>query len=254
MGWFSTGFDSIDNAYDFDSGSRGPRRFWMPPESEKRIIFLDNDPATYWEHNFKFNGSWQNWEPCKIRNKRENVCEVCKRYPDKKPSFVGMFTVINMTAWTSKHGGEFCFGRELFVAKLGGKDKPGVLKKLARLKKQHGELTGCIFDTYRSGGLTEVIGDEFTFVEKIDKKKIESYGKKLLKEWAEEINENIEDPEKHITLDKLWERAPWEPYDYDEILEMRSNEELKAMFGSGSTEGEEEGNDGSSSADEDVPY
>lgn len=253
MGWFNTGFESSGNAYDFDDGLRGPRRYWMPADTEKRVIFLDDNPTTYWEHNFKHNGSWKNWEPCKNRNRMADDCAVCDRYPDRKPSFIGMLTVINMTAWESKGGREYCFGRELFVSKLGGKDKPGMLKKLERLKKQHGGLTGCIFDIYRSGGKAESVGDEFTLVEKINPSEVEAFGKRHLKEWVEHVNEQIEDPEKYVTLELLWERAPWEPHNYSEILEVRSNEELQVMFGSAAPEGDDD-DGGSSKADADTPY
>jgi hypothetical protein len=188
---------------------------------------------------------------CKKRNRMDDDCAVCDRYPDRKPSFIGMLSVINMTPWESKQGREFCYGRELFVAKLGGKDKPGVLKKLERLKKQHGGLTGCVFDIYRSGGKTESVGDEFTLVEKIEPKDIAAFGKRHLKEWAQRINEQIDDPEKYLTLDKLWERAPWEPYDYSEILEVRSNEELRVMFSTAGTADDDIEDD---SVDEDVPF
>lgn len=251
MGWFNTGFESTGSAYDYDDGPKGPRRYWMPADTEKRVIFLDDVPTTFWEHNFKHGGNWRNWEPCKFRNKMDDSCAVCDRYPDRKPSFIGMLSVINLTTWQSRDGKEFCYGRELFVAKLGGKDKPGVLKKLERLKKQHGGLTGCIFDIYRSGGKTESVGDEFTLVEKIDPKKMAAYGKAQLKEWVQYVNEQIEDPENYLTLDKLWERAPWTPFDYGEILTVRSNEELRAMFGAA---GSEDGDGGSSAADDDVPY
>jgi len=212
MGWFNTGFESSSHAYDYDDSNKGPRRFWMPPETQKRVIFLDDDPTTFWEHNFKHKGSWKNWEPCKKRNRMDDNCALCERYPDRKPSFIGLLSVISMTPWESKQGREFCYGRELFAAKLGGKDKPGVLKKLERMKKQHGGLTGCVFDIYRSGGKTESVGDEFTLVEKIAPKDIAAFGKKHLKEWVQRINENIDDPEKYLTLDKMWERHPWEPY------------------------------------------
>lgn len=251
MGWFNTGFESTDNAYSYDDGPKGPRRFWMPPETEKRFLFLDENPVTYWEHNFKHNGNWRNWEPCKKRNRMDDECAVCDRYPDRKPSFIGMLTGINMTPWEARDGREFCYGRELFVSKLGGKDKPGILKKLERLKKQHKGLTGCIFDIYRSGGKTESVGDEFTLVEKIPPAKLEAYAKKTLKEWVAQVNEGIDDPEKYITLDKLWERAPWVPFDYGEILEVRSNEELRAMLGSASGPDDD---GGSSAADSDAPY
>jgi hypothetical protein len=251
MGWWNTGFESAKNAYDYDEGGQhGPRRFWMPSEATRRIIFLDENPVTYWEHNFKLNGNWRNWEPCKKRNKQDNSCALCERYPDVFPSFVGILSIINMTAWESRKGREINFKRELLVAKLGGKDKPGILKRLERKKKEHGRLRGAIFDVYRSGAKVESVGDEYTMIEMVEPADIVKYGKAKLAEWVAHVNENL-DPKDQVNLDKLWERDPWTPFDYDSVLSMRSNEELKALLGSAGNGG---GGDDSSSADEDAPY
>ena len=257
MGWYNSGFDSTNNAYDYDDKDKGPRRFWMPPEAEKRIIFLDENPQTYWEHVFKHRGSWKNYEPCKIRNRMDNDCAVCERYPESFPAFIGMFSIINLSIWENNKGMQFCYGRELFVAKLGGKEKPGVLKKMERLKKQNNGLTGCIFDVYRSGKKTESVGDEFTLIEKIEPRKLVEHGKGLIKEWVKKINENISDPEKHYTLEKFWERNPWVPFNYEEILTFRSNEQLKEMFKlSGKDESSKEKDDSSNdnALDDSAPY
>lgn len=252
MSWWKSGFEAQKEAYDYDDSQKGPRRFWMPAETEKRVLMLDDEPQMYWEHIFKHGGSWQNYEPCKIRNRLDNDCVVCDRYPDRKPSFVGMLSCISMTSWETKGGKEFCYGRELIIAKMGSKDKPGMLKKLDRLKKQHDGLTGGIFNLYRAGGKTESIGDEWTFIEKIPKDKIIAKGKEMLKEWAKRVNKSIDDPEKYVTPEKLWERYPWVPFDYDEVINIRSNEELKVMFGSSTSDDNDDG--GSKAADDDSPY
>ena len=254
MGWWNTGFESAKNAYDYDEGGagKGPRRFWMPPDATRRIIFLDDNPVTFWEHQFKLNGNWRNYEPCKRRNKQDNSCALCERYPDENPSFVGLLSIINMTSWESKKGREINFKRELLVAKLGGKDKPGMLKRIERKKKEHGRLKGVVFDAYRSGAKTEAIGDEYTMIEMVDPADLAKYGKAKLAEWVNRINENL-DPKDQVTLDKLWERDPWTPFNYDDILTMRSNDELRVLLGSGGGNGKDGGDD-SSDADEDAPY
>jgi hypothetical protein len=43
----------------------------------------------------------------------------------------------------------------------------------------------------------------------------------------------------------MWEKHPWEPVRYDEILKIRTNEELRLMFGDASDDAQ---------ADEDIPY
>lgn len=250
MGWWSTGFDSAKNAYDYDDSQKGTRRFWVPAEQTRRIMFLDNDPVTYWEHHFKHNGSWNNFEPCKIRNKMDSVCAICARYPETNPSFVGLLTIINMTPWESKKGREGCYNRELFVAKLGSKEKPGILKRIERKKKEHGRLRGVIFDVYRSGAKAESVGDEYTMIEAVDVDDIVKYGKAKIAEWAERVNAG-KDPKDKVTIDKMWEYNPWVPFDYDkDILKVRSNDELRIFLGSGSSAAEGQDNE----SDDDIPY
>lgn len=259
MSWWKKGFQAQEHAFDYDAKQSGPRRFWMPSQVEKVILMLDDDPASYWEHSFKFKGSWQNTEPCKIRNRMDDDCAVCDRYPDRKPSFVGMFSCISMTPWTTKPHKEtgktrtFNYGRELVVAKMGSKKNPGMLKDLERFKERYEGLTGGIFKVYRKGEKTEVIGNEWTLVEKIPKDQIIEHGKKVLREWAQKVNEEIEDPENYVSLESLWERSPWVPFNYEEIIKIRSNEELKLMF-STSTSDDDGDDGGSKAADEASPY
>jgi len=274
MGWFKTGYGSIDTAYEHVP-KKGPRRVWIPPEQTRRYLFLDEEPTTYWEHNFKLNDSWTNWEPCKVRNGMDNFCAVCHRYPNHFPYFVGLFTVIGLTETTwkktvKKDGKEqevimhFCFQREIFAARLGSKDKPGILKKLQRLKAKNGRHKGMIVDCYRSGKKTEVVGDEFEVVEMLDPGQMLSWGQPQIIEFLEKINANVE-PDKRITLDKFMERNPWQPFNFEEIIEPKSNAALAKMLGAPSGGGDESkgndsgSNDGSDSSgyeglDEEIPY
>jgi hypothetical protein len=57
-------------------GPKKTRRFWMPPGSEKVLIFLDDEPFVFWEHNLKLNGSWRNWFTCLAPMGME--CPLCK--------------------------------------------------------------------------------------------------------------------------------------------------------------------------------
>jgi len=148
MSWFKTGYEAADHAYD-DLPRSGPRRVWLPEETTGRFLFLEDDPSCFWEHQFQVNDSWKNWEPCKRNNKMESVCAICDRFPDRKPSFIGYHTVISLTPWTDKNGNTWCFGRQMFGAKLGGSDKPGVLKKLQRIKAKYGRMRGLVIDSFR---------------------------------------------------------------------------------------------------------
>lgn len=265
MSWFNTGYESTKEAEDFfkhgGGGGSGLRRFWMPKGVTVKGMLLEDDPTTYWEHQFRHNGSFRNWEPCKDRNKMAPVCPICIRWPDKYPYFVGLHTFINMTPWTSKKGHTYCFGREIFPAKLGGPDKPGTLKRLERIKAREGRLRGLIIECSRLGDKSEVVGDEIVVVDRVDPSEIEAFGKAQVKAFVEEVNKKITDDSKKLSLDKMWERAPWEPLDFGEVIKPRSVEVLREMVGSPSANGNGDsgGADNRDEAeqgglDEDIPY
>lgn len=257
MSWFKTGYEATKEAYDYGGDERGPRRHWQPPETTQRMLFLDDDPFMYWEHNFKLNGHWRNQTVCLKRNKIDDVCAVCERYDDRYPYFIGLHSTINMTPWTSKKGNTYCYGREIFAARLGGKDKPGVLKKLERLKKKHGRLKGLIFDVYRSGAKTESCGDEFELVEKIDPADIKGLAMEHVTKFVAEINENL-DGDKQLSVETFLKRDPWEPFNFEEVIQPKSNAELRSML-SGRTDDDSgtkasDFKDDDEVLDEDIPY
>ena len=259
MSWFQTGYEAADTAYDDLPGS-GPSRVWMPAETTKRFLFLENDPTCFWEHQYQVNDSWRNWEPCKKRNKMENVCAICDRFPDRYASFIGYHTVINLTPWEDDKGRVWCFGRQMYGAKLGGKDKPGVLKELGRLKQKHGRMRGLIIEAHRSGAKTESVGDKLTVVEEIEPEAVVAWVKSQLPPHIEKINEG-RDSGKEMTVDSFLKRSPIEPFNFEEIIKPRSNAELLSMLGGPRSRQQSSGSDTSNSGgsdqsalDDDIPY
>lgn len=196
MSWGNTGWDSVGSV-DGESGGGekkeyGPRRFWMPAQVTKRVMFLDNDPFTFYEHSlYNITRNAADRAICLKKNGiDQRGCPICDA--DLWSSFIGYFSVIDMgdvkyganrevtlEGWTSNKGVTYQFGRKLFGAKRGGKDKPGVLQKLRRLAQKHGGLTGTVWDVYRSGGKVESVGDEFEFIERVAPEDFASYLKGL---------------------------------------------------------------------------
>lgn len=192
MSGFGGGFGSGSNGWDIDlpggdtggsSGGKdyGPRKFWMPAGATKRVMFLDGSPFALWEHSlYAVNKSKDN-AVCLKKNGLDNGggCPLCEA--ELWPSFIGYFSVIDcgdvtrkadgsvkLTGFTGKTGKLYQFQKSLLGAKRGGQDKPGVLKKLQRLAGKHGnDLTGTVWDIYRSGAKVESVGDEWEFVEKV---------------------------------------------------------------------------------------
>jgi hypothetical protein len=277
MSWFKTGYDAADTAYD-DLPDRGPRRVWMPADATNRFLFLDDEPFCFWEHQFQMNGSWLNWEPCKVRNKMESHCVVCDRYPDRYPYFVGYHSVISLTPWTSDKNRTYCFGRQMYGAKLGGKDKPGVLKKLQRIKdlteihgvkKNGGRMRGLIIEARRTGSKTETVGDELTVIDQIDPDAVVAWVKAQIAPHLEVVNEQglaaatakgEADKYKEVTMEKFLEWNPIEPFDFEKLIEPRSNSQLLSLLGGGSGSSEQSsggdsgGGSESGGLDDDIPY
>ena len=229
--WGSQSWDSLDDFGGSTStaAQNGPKTFYMPANVTKRIIFLDSAPFTFWQHSlYEITRSGKDKEVCLKKNRIAQECPICDK--EMWASMIGYFTVIdmgdvkrgsggevNLTGWTSDKGQVYQFGKKLLGAKRGGKDKPGILKKIARLAEKHGDLTGCVFDVYRSGNKVESCGDEWDFIEKVAPDQIKDY---LLSNGAEDTH--VED----LT-----------PYNYAEVFEPKTVEELKAIVNGGHSGG-----------------
>lgn len=269
MSWHKTGWGDVnEEGAKSPFENKGPRRFWLPPEGKALLLFLDEDPTGVWQHQFKMNGKWDNFEICLKKSKIADRCPIDDSGDKMFPSFVGQFTVMNMTSWfTKKDKREVCFKREVFGAKIGSKDKPGILKKIERMRSQEGSLRGSVYEVYRSGSKTESCGDEFRLVEKIDIKEVETYARTKLGEFVKRVNAKLAAKD-HVSIDKLMERDPWKPINFEKLYETdwkpRSLAELDRLFSRGGAAGsggedskdfqDNDGGGGDSGGDDDVPY
>jgi hypothetical protein len=143
-------------------------RFWMPPEEDRKITFLDGDLDEdgmldinmYHEHSIKLNGNWQNFV---CTEESEGYCPLCEK-GESKASLVGVMTIIDHTPHKIKQGpnaGKVIENtRKLFVA------KKQTLKLLNKIAVKRGGLAGCTFDVSRADEKTASVGSQFDFVEK----------------------------------------------------------------------------------------
>jgi hypothetical protein len=66
--------------------------------------------------------------------------------------------------------------RKLYGAKRGSEDKPGVLPRLRkRAITNGGDLAGTVWDVSREGSLSEVVGSDHQFVERIALQDVRRY-------------------------------------------------------------------------------
>jgi hypothetical protein len=225
FGGNKAGWDIDDDPFSGAGGNGGnkdfgPRTFWMPAGATKRVLFLDGEPFCLYEHSlYGINKSKDRVVCLKKNNIDDKGCPICDA--EQWSAFVGYFSVIDMgdvthgsggvklTGWTSKKGVTYQFGKSLFGAKRGGKDKPGVLKKLQRLAQKHGnDLSGTVWDVYRSGAKVESVGDEFEFVEKVPKKN-----------WAEYLL-NLGAAEASLDIKPFDYAKTFTPKDYDSLARL----------------------------------
>lgn len=135
-------------------------RFWLPPEAETRIIFLDDNPAVIDEHQVKINGDWRNWISC--LSMVDEPCPVCEG--GDNPSLVAYYTIVDMTEWTDKKGNIHKNEIKLFGAKMETMKK---LKRASNKLREMGKpgLSGAMFEVYRTGSDAANTGNDFTYIE-----------------------------------------------------------------------------------------
>lgn len=195
-----------------------------------------NTSDCFWEHAAKLNGNWRNFFPCLIKNGIAATCAMCGP-KNVNLYYIGFLTVLDFSAWKDAKGNTWQYGRNLYGAKLGSKDKPGILRKLRRLRERHSGLAGKLFDVYRSGTKVESVGDEFNLVETIEPSKIPEYMAKL-----------------GVDIQK----RPPVPFKYEDLFKEVSNEVMQQVLGHGGSAAEgghdEDGDSIPPTNDDDVPF
>jgi len=196
------GWGDVDEE-PYDSGGGGGSDvsklfFWLRPEETRRLLFLDGAPFCFHMHElYTLTRNAGDWCVCLEKNRIAEECPICtarKRLRGDSgkrlfPPYVGVFTVIDMgkvvmdggkdvelEGFTTDSGAVIQFNRRLYVAKRGSQQKPGTLKQLQRLaQRRGGELTGTVWDVYRSGKKVARVGDDFQFIEAVHPDEWEKY-------------------------------------------------------------------------------
>lgn len=196
MSLFNRGYDDVDKIAEKEAERRnGDRvfRFWMPTGTTTRIVFLDDVPPIYEEHQLQINGDWKNWFTC--LKQFGKPCPHCEA--SSYAYTAGAYTIIDGTEWKDKQGNVHKNEKKLFVAKI------DTLKKLKQISAKRGGLRGCVFEVSRTGDKSPGTGDMFDFEKKLTEEELVAmFGKK--------------DPKGA------------QGYNYDEILAPKDAEETKS--------------------------
>lgn len=227
MSWYSSGQEGADKAKQEDKKrqaeierSRQPFRLWLPPDTSAQITFLDSDGFFFREHQLYLDGSWLNWETC-ISEIDEEGCPICES--GKKYSYVGVWTVIDHSEFTSKKTNKvYKNTKKLFVAKGGARNK-----LLKQRERRDGNLVGCRFEVTRYTEKECSTGEDFEFIERVSLEDIKA------------LCPAEEKPDEYI-----------QPFDYRKLFEPKTAAELRAVIGTAPPVGSEDANRGSSTEDE----
>lgn len=101
------------------------QRFWLPPNKEARVTFLDSGLFFLKEHQIKLNGSFRNWFTCRSDIDTCPFCDAGESF-----SFVSVSTILDHTEWATKKGKKVYCTKKLFVCK--GDAKKGLMLQVDR--------------------------------------------------------------------------------------------------------------------------
>jgi hypothetical protein len=215
----STGYDGVDDAQRQTDLGRKPKRFWLPkPEKgqrvpEREIIFLDENPFCFWEHQPMVNGQkWGNFFPCNQGVwPGDPTCVMCQnRGIDRY--YIGLYTIIDCTEFTIE-GKVFSNLRRILAAKLES------IKLLRQKAITYKGLVGKRFLASRTSERSARIGNVFDYM------------------GDEQLERDPQSGLMRLADRKFWwtnregvQLAP-EPYNYQEVYAAETNANLASLIG-----------------------
>lgn len=254
--WYETGFDGAKKEQDRLNQMRGPWRHWMPPDSERDLVFVDDDLFCVHEHNPKMNGTWQNWMTCLMGIVDSPPC--CQILGTNTRYYVGYLTVIDCSKYTDKKGNDHQYEVKLFPAKL------NTINMLKRKKEQRGSLALTLWKVARTSKRAANCGDDFDFVKAVDNPQrlfeLAMFKGKPLSEFYAKANENPENMARlkrmfQIALDTNGKPIPRiVPFNYVEVLKPMETNSMRDLLSGSKLDSGSDSEDGEGAADDDVPF
>lgn len=190
-----------------------PFRFFCPVGETREIVVVDYSLEEVFfrhEHNLKNkrSGKWDIFCACINENANCPVCTVAER-----PSYWAMYlTVIDLTPYVNKDDVEVPWSKKLLVVKVQQQ------KKIARLAERNGGLRGMVLSMTRDSDKDASIGGDIEFVEFMSEEDLLAYETDY--EYTDSQNHR---KTKHIN--------GHEPFDYDALFPMPTEQQLRAIVG-----------------------
>jgi len=230
---------------------------WMPVGTTKDLIFLDDSPLCFHEHNPKINGDWKNWLTC-LQAVSDDGAACCEILGAKSRYYVGYFTVVDCSKWTDKKGNTYQYEIKLLPAKLKS------LKKFEMKKKDRGSLVGCLYKSSRSDDKAASIGDEFEFQKEADLVKLYEVANYRGKKMSELYGKAVENEDAMRNLKRIFKLQMGTdgkplpklvPFNYHALFTPKSAKDVRMMLaGVKPEEAGSEDNEPKAGADADIPF
>lgn len=262
--WIQSGFGGIKGEEDRLANLYGPNRVWIKPGTSTELLFIDDEPSSMYEHNWKADGSWKNWLTCLSQGDFGEI-PCCELLGANSKYYVGFFTVVDLSKWTDKKGNVHQYEVKLLPAKL------KTQKKLQRKKEELGKLSGNIIKCFRETDDSASVGDEFTFVKTVeDMSKVFSVANYKGAKLGEMYGKAAENPDElnrlmktfRVQLDDAGKPKPVVvPFNYASVFEMKDPKTVRTLL-AGASKGELDGGGSSSTSTssssggsaEDIPF
>jgi hypothetical protein len=261
--WYSTGFSK-------DSGSGGgkdfmtwePDRIWMPAGATRDLVFVDDAPFTFDEHNAKINGNWRNWITCLAPVTEEGDPGCCTVLGKDTRYRVSMLTVVDTSKWTDKKGQVRQYEVKVLPAKF--KTSQKLDRKMSDLAKDGKTIVGRLYKVTRETDKSPAVGDDYEYTRDVDMAKLFELATYKGKKLAELFDKADTSGEEFAKLSRIFAISKGTdgkvvrklvPFRYDAIYAPKTPKEVKDLL-SGYKGGDDDSGSfgGGSSADEEIPF
>jgi len=255
--WATEGFEGNKREEDRIAQMYGPNRFWMPVGTTKELIFLDDEPLCFHEHNPKINGDFKNWLTC-LQAVSDDGAACCEILGAKSRYWAGYFTVVDCSKYVDKKGNTHQYEIKLLPAKLKS------LKKFALKKKDRGSLVGCLYKATRADDKSPNIGDEHEFQKEADLVKLYEVANYRGKKMSELYSKAVENEDAMRNLKRTFKLQLGSdgkplpklvPFNYYALFEPKSAKDVRMMLaGVKPDEAGGEADEPKTGASEDIPF
>lgn len=183
--WYETGYEGAEKEADTKAMGYPPDRLWQRAGSSKEIIFIGDDPFCIREHQWRDTSDHWHYATCTSKIS-DSGCPACGANGVGRADYVGHYTIVDVTGYTSKDGVENKNRLILLPAKT------KVLNKFKMKKENRGSLLGQLWSLARADANAANTGDDLDHVREIKSMdalfSVVTYKGKPLKEMIERAN------------------------------------------------------------------